>query len=82
MISVTTKDEMERKSEWLCGVKFLKLSEKTVFEQKFSFSLVVFCLPTCGNFTMVFTVFQFFGSDFFLNGFPNLFKVHSKPSVC
>ena len=56
------------------------LSDKTVFEQKFAFSLVVFF--TCGNFTLIFTVFfQFHGSDFFLNGFPNPFLVHSMLSV-
>ena len=42
----TLKQEMERNSEWYCGVKFLALilkqSEKTVFEQKFAFSLVIF----------------------------------------
>ena len=46
MILVTPKQEMERKSEWFCGVKFaliLKLSEKKVFEQKFAFPLVVLC---------------------------------------
>ena len=47
MFLVTLKQEMERKSEWFCGVNFfpliLKWSEKTVFEQKMAFSLVVFC---------------------------------------
>ena len=31
--------------------------------------------------TLIFTVFfRFFESDFFLNGFPNPFVVHSRPS--
>ena len=46
-----------------------------MFEQKFGFSLVVF-LFTCGNFTLIFTVF----SDFYLSGFPNPFTAHSRPS--
>ena len=58
----------------------LKWSEKTVFEQKFAFSLVVF-LFTCGNFTLIFTVFSIFWIGFyFLNGFPNPFIVPSRPS--
>ena len=30
---------------------------------------------------MIFTVFQIFGPDFFLNGFPIPFIVHCRPSV-
>ena len=60
MISVTPKEEVEQKSEWFCGVKLFalvsKYSEKRVFEPKFVFSLVV-SLFTCGNFTLIFTVF-------------------------
>ena len=38
-------------------------------------------LFTCGNFALIFTVFiRFFGSDFFLNVFPNPSIVHSRPS--
>ena len=38
-------------------------------------------LFTCGNFTLIFyCFFQFFGSDFSLNGFPNPFTAHSRPS--
>ena len=47
MILVTPKQEVERKSEWVCGVNFfalnLKWSDKTVFEQKVAFFFVVFC---------------------------------------
>ena len=52
-----------------------------MFEQKFGFSVLVF-LFTCGNFNLMFTVFffRFFGSHFFLNGFPNSFTAHSRPS--
>ena len=36
---------------------------------------------TCGNFTLIFFLFFVFFIDFFfLNGFPNPFIVHSKPS--
>ena len=37
------------------------------------------CLFTCGNFTLVFTVFSIFWIGFFLNRFSNPFIVHSKP---
>ena len=37
-------------------------------------------LFTCGNFTLIFTVFSIFGSDFFLNGFSNPFIVRSRSS--
>ena len=48
-----------------------------MFEQKLAFSVVVFF--TCGNLTVIFTVFfQLFGSVFFLNGFPNPFIVRSR----
>ena len=36
-------------------------------------------LFTCSNFTLIFTVSSIFGSDFFLNGFPNPFMVHYTP---
>ena len=49
------------------------------FEQKFAFSLVVF-LFTCGNFTLIFTVFSIFLIGFFLNGFRNPLIAHSRPS--
>ena len=45
--------------------------------QKVDFSLVV--LFTCGNFTLIFTVFRLFGSDF-LNGSPNSFIIQTRPS--
>ena len=50
-----------------------------VFEQKFAFSLLVF-LFTCGNFTLIFTIFSIFWIGFFLNGFTNPFLVHSRHS--
>ena len=68
VILVTPKQEVERKSEWFCGVNFfalnLKQSEKKVLEQKFAFSLVVF-LFTCGNLTLSFTVFSILWIGFF-----------------
>ena len=53
-------------------------SEKKVFEQKFSFSLVDFFSHAA--ISRWFKLFVFFGSDFFSNGFLNPFIVHSKPS--
>ena len=75
---------MERKSEWFCGGNFfaliLKWSEKTVFEQEFAFSLVVFCSHAAISLWFL-LFFRFFGSDFFLDGFSNPFTAHSRPSV-
>ena len=49
-----------------------------VFEQKFGFSVVVFCSHAAISlFFLLF--FRFFGSDFFLTGFPNPFTAHSRP---
>ena len=59
-----------------CCALNLKWSEKTVFEQKFAFSLAVF-LFTCGNFTLFF--FSIFWMGIFLNGFRNPFTAHSRP---
>ena len=50
-----------------------------VFEQKFDFSVVVFCSHAAISLWFL-LFFRFFGSDFFLNGFPNPFTAHSKPS--
>ena len=58
---------------------YFQSREKTVFEQKFAFSLVGF-LFTCGNFTSIFTVFWSLDRILFLNGFPNQFIDHSRPS--
>ena len=83
MILVTPKQEMERKSEWFCGVNFFRSNFKVEWENgvwtKIRFLGSGF-LFTCGNFTLIFTVFSIFGSDFFLNGFPNPFKALSRPS--
>ena len=74
---------MERKSEWFCGVNFFRSNFKVEWENgvwtKIRFLGSDF-LFTCGNFTLIFTVFWFFGSDFFLNGFPNPFTALSRPS--
>ena len=82
MILVTRKQEVERKSEWFCGSKFFRLNFKVEWENgvwtKIHFLASGF-LFTCGNFTLIFTVFQFFGSVF-LNGFPNPFIVRSGSS--
>ena len=50
-----------------------------MFEQKFAFSLVVFGSLAAISFWFL-LFFQFFGSDFFLFGFPNPFIVLSWPS--
>ena len=81
MILVTPKQEVERKSEWFCGVQFFHSKFKVQWENgvwtKIRFLASGF-LFTCGNFTLIFTIFsQFFGSVFFLNGFPNRFIVRS-----
>ena len=52
-----------------------------MFEQKFGFSVVVFFVHMRqfhSDFYCFF--FRFFGSDFFLTGFPNPFTAHSRPS--
>ena len=72
----TPKQEVERKSEWLCAGNFLnlilKLSEKTVYEQNIALSLVFF-----------FVHMRHFRFDFysFLMGFCNQVIVHSRSSV-
>ena len=83
MILVTAKQELERKSEWFCGVKFFcsnfKLEWENVVWTKIRFLASGF-LSTCGNFTLIFFYLKFFGSHFFLNGFRNLFIVQTRPS--
>ena len=49
-----------------------------VFEQKFGFSVVVFCSQAAISLRFL-LFFRFFGSDFF-NGFSNPFRAHSRPS--
>ena len=55
----TESGAKERRVLWWFVTLILNQSEKTVFEQKFAFSLVFF-LFTCGNFALNFTVFLFF----------------------
>ena len=50
-----------------------------VFEQKFGFSLVVSCSQAAISLWFL-QFFRLFGSNFFLNGFPNAFTVHSRSS--
>ena len=50
-----------------------------MFEQKLGFSVVVFCSHAAISLLFL-LFFRFFGSDFFLNGFPNPFAAHSRPS--
>ena len=47
--------------------------------EKFAFSVVVFCSHAETYFWFL-LLFLFFGSHFFLYGFPNPFIVHSRPS--
>ena len=85
VILVTPKQEVERKSEWFCGVKFFRSKFKVEWENgvwttiRFLASGYLF---TCGKqFHFDFyCFFQFFGSDFFLNGFPNPFIVRYRSS--
>ena len=83
VILVTSKQEIKRKSKWFCGVQFYHSNFKVEWENgvcaKVRFLASGF-LFICGYFTLVFTVFRFFEQDFFLNGFPNPFIVHSRPS--
>ena len=57
----------------------LKQSEKTVFEQKFAFSLVVFC-SHAAIWLWFLLFFRFFGSIFLLNGFTNPFIIRCRSS--
>ena len=83
-IVVTTKQEVKRKSEWFCSVKFFHSNLEVQWENgvwtKIRFLASDF-LFTYGNFTLIFTVFfQLFGSYFFLNCFSNPFVVGFRPS--
>ena len=83
VILVTPKQEVERKSRWLCGVNFFRSNFKVECENgdwtKIRFLGSGF-LFTCGNFTLICTVFSIFWIGFFLNGFPNPFTAHFRPS--
>ena len=84
MILVTPKQEMERKSEWFCGVNFFRFKFKVEWENsvwtKIRFLASGF-LFTCGNLTLIFTLFSFFfWIGFFLNGFSNPFIVRFRSS--
>ena len=84
MILVTPKQEVERKSEWFCGVKFFrsnfiqsKVRKRCLNKIRFLASRFLF---TCGYFTLIYCFFQFLGQDFLLNGFPEPFIVRSRSS--
>ena len=49
-----------------------------MFERKFAFSLVVFCLHA--QFSLQFLLFFDFLDRIFLNGFPNPLTVNSRPT--
>ena len=80
---VAPKQEVERKSEWFCGVKLFRSKFKVVWENgvwtKIRFLATGFLL-TCGIFTLIFTVFSICLNGFFLSGFPNPLIGHSRPS--
>ena len=60
VILVTPKQEVERKSEWYCGVKFFRSIFKVEWEKGIwtKIRVLAYCfLFTCGNFTLIFTVF-------------------------
>ena len=82
MILVTSKQEVERKGELFCGVNFFRSKFKVDWENgvwtKIRFLASGFSF-TCGNLTLIFTVFSiFFWIGFFLNGFTNPFIVRSR----
>ena len=72
VILVTSEQEMERKSEWFCRVKF----NRSIF--KIDWENGVFCSQAALSLRFL-RFFQYFGSIFF-NGFSNPFIVHSTPS--
>ena len=82
MILVTPKQEVERKKEWFCGVKFFCSKFKVEWENgvwtKIRFLASGF-LFTRGNFTLILFFFDFLDC-FFLNGFLNPFMVRSRSS--
>ena len=84
MIVVTPKQEMERKSEWFCGVNFFRSSFKVEWGNgvwtKIRFLGSGFFCSHAAISLWFLLFFRFFGSDFFLIGFPNPFTAHSRPS--
>ena len=84
VILVTPKQEMERKSEWFCGVNFFRSNFKVEWENGVwtkirSLGSGFFCSHAAISLWFL-LFFRFFGSNFFLNGFPNPFTAHSRPS--
>ena len=79
VILVMPKQEVERKSEWFCGVKFFHSKFKVEWENgvwtKIRFLASGF-LFRCGNFALIFSVFSIFWIGFF----PNPFTVLSRSS--
>ena len=66
-----------------CGVKIFCSNFKVEWEsraRKFAFWLLVFCSHAAISLWFLLFFFRFFGLDFFLNGLPNPFIVHSSPS--
>ena len=81
MILVTPKQEIERKSEWFCGVEFFGSNFEVEWENGVWTKIRVLASGffTCGYLTLFFTL-HLLGSEFFLSGFPNPFVVRSKSS--
>ena len=86
VILVTPKQEVEQKSEWFCGVKFFSSNFKVEWEYgvwtKIRFLGSGFFVHIRQFHFDFLRFFLFIRSDFFLNGFPNPFIVHSRPSFC
>ena len=84
MILVTPKQEVERKSEWFCGVNFFRSKFKVDWENgvwaKIRFLASGFFCSHAAISLRFLLFFQFFWSDFFLNGFPNPFILRSRSS--
>ena len=74
VILVPPKQEVERKSEWFCGVKFVhsnfKADWENSFEQKFAFSIVVFVHVRQFHFDF----YCFFFFDFWIRFFSKRFS--------
>ena len=82
MILITPKQEVERKNEWFCGVKFFPSNFKVERENGVWTKIRILArgfLFTYGNFTLRFTVF-WIGFFFQMVFFFNPIIVHSRPS--
>ena len=84
VILVTPKQEMERKSEWFCGVNFFRSSFKVEWGNgvwtKIRFLGIGFFCSHAAISLWFLLFFRLIGSDFFSKWFSNPFTAHSRPS--